>query len=116
VTNDPAELLYYAGRALWFTVNCGDPAPATAQLRNRMRHPQPGDLVIEISGFGRTFDPDSVGRLIRIEHPDDLDLTRHVVEPLHRPGEEQGWQNSEFVAVPDQRSSDQWAKPEEETA
>ena len=116
MTDDPAELLYYAGHALWSRANVGSPAPATAQLRKRMRHPRPGDLVIEISGFGRTFDPDSVGRLVRIEHADDLDLTRYVVAPLGRPGEEQGWQNAEFVAVPDRRSSYQWAKPEEETA
>ena len=112
MTDNPSELLYYAGRALWQSVLIGDPPPATVQLRFRMKNPRPGDLVIEISEFGRTFDPDSVGRLVRVEHSDDLDLTRHVVEPLNRPGEEQGWRNAEFVAIPDERSSYQWAKPE----
>lgn len=116
MTSDPAELLYYAGRALWLTVNVGNPAPATAQLRKRMRNPEPGDLVIEVSGLSQAFDPDKVGRLVRIENADDMNLRRHVTEPLGRPGEEQGWRNAEFVAVPDQRSSDQWAQPEKETA
>lgn len=115
MTNDPVELLYYASRALWLSANTGNPSISTARLRTRMRNPQPGDLVIEVSGLNHTFDPDSVGRLIRIEHPDDMDLTRWIVEPLHEPGREQGWRNAEFVAVPDQRSSDQWAAPEDET-
>jgi hypothetical protein len=111
VTNDPVELLYYAGRALWEAVLIGEPPPATVCMLQRMRNPRPGDLVIEISSFARTFDPDSVGRLIRIEHPDDLDRRRHVTAPLHRPDEEQGWRNAEFVALPDQRSSHKWADP-----
>jgi len=114
VTDDPIELLYYAGRALWLSVLVGDPAPATVRLRDRMRHPRPGDLVIEISSFSRTFDPDAVGRLVRIENGHDMDRCRHVTAPLGRPGEEQGWRNAEFVAVPDRRSCDQWAASEPE--
>ncbi|WP_327066807.1 hypothetical protein [Kitasatospora sp. NBC_01302] len=115
MTDDPIELLYYAGRALWLSVLVGDPAPATLQLRNRMKQPRPGDLVIEISSFNQTFDPDSVGRLVRIENAHDMGLCRHVTAPLGRPGEEQGWRNAEFVAIPDRRSSDRWAQPAKET-
>lgn len=50
---------------------------------------QPGDLVfMDLPGVGdrpAPFDPDAVGRLLRVE------AGRAVIEPLHRPGQEQGW-------------------------
>ena len=68
------------------------------ELRERMRDPRPGDLVLEISRLGGMmpgrFDPDSIGRLLRVEGD------RWVVEPLHAPGAEQGWQNADFIALP----------------
>lgn len=109
MTNDPVELLYYAGKALWMSVLIGNPPPATVALHARMNDPRPGDLVIENGRMGGGFDPDSVGRLLRVEHPDDEERIRYVVEPLGRPGEEQGWRNARFVALPDRRSSWQWA-------
>lgn len=102
-----AEHVYNVGRALWSAVLIGDPPTAIAALRERMMRPRPGDLVIEVGRFGQAFDPDSVGRLIRVEgdpaYPD-----RWVIEPLHRPGEEQGWGNAQFVALTDQPSSAKW--------
>jgi hypothetical protein len=65
----------------------------------RMAHPGPGDLVVEITAFGAPRDPDSVGRLIRVEGTDPDE--RWVVEPVHKPGAEQGWRNAMFAAVPD---------------
>ena len=88
------EQLYILGRELWRCVLIGNAPPAIAELRERMRHPQRGDLVIEVSSFSG-FDPDGVGRLLRIEGD------RWVIEPWDRPGEEQGWRNATFVALPD---------------
>jgi hypothetical protein len=109
---DASELINNVGRALWESVLVGDPAPAVAELRNRMKRPRPGDLVIEVTMLGR-FDPDSVGRLLRVEGDNPGLPDRYVVEPLHRPGEEQGWRNAQFIALPDQRASTRWASSEE---
>jgi hypothetical protein len=78
-----------------------------------MKDPRPGDLVIEIGRLGGTFDPDSVGRLLRIEHPGEEARIRYVIEPLNRPGEEQGWRNARFIALPDELSSWRWAEQEQ---
>lgn len=106
-----AELLFYVGRALEAAVNVGQPAPAVAALAERMHNPRPGDLVMEVTSFG-PFDPDSIGRLLRVETSptDHTFVTRWVTEPLGRPGQEQGWQNAEFVALPDMRSSVRWSE------
>jgi len=65
--------------------------------------PKPGDLVIETTSCG-SVDPDGIGWLLRIEgNPPIVD--RWVIEPINRPGEEQGWQNADFLAVP-QRIAD----------
>lgn len=91
---DASYLLAVTGRELWRSARIGD-----VKLHERMEHPRPGDLVLEISRFGGLhpdrFDPDSIGRLLRIEGD------RWVVEPLHAPGTEQGWRNAEFIALPD---------------
>jgi hypothetical protein len=87
------------GRELHRATLTGDPPPVIKELGERMRNPQPGDLVLEISRLGGMmpgrFDPDSIGKLLRVEGD------RWVVEPLHAPGTEQGWQNAEFIALPD---------------
>jgi hypothetical protein len=105
---DDAYLLAIVGRELHRATLTGNAPPMIVKLRERMRAPLPGDLVIEISRLGGMmpgrFDPDSIGRLIRIE-PDEegerLGDVRWVIEPLGAPGTEQGWQNAEFVALPD---------------
>jgi hypothetical protein len=91
VTPEEARILAVLGREL-FVASAGTP------LWNRMRRPRPGDLVLEISGFGRGWDPDRIGRLVRVEGkpPDD----RYVVDPLHDPARRQSWQHAEFIALP----------------
>lgn len=98
MTPRESELLAKVGRELWRATLIGDAPPAIAELRDRMRHPQPGDLVLEITRFG-AFDPDGIGWLVSMAG-DPAAPARVVVEPLHRPGEEQGWQNAQFVALP----------------
>jgi hypothetical protein len=68
-------------------------------IYERMTHPRPGDLVVEITRWGTPLDADMVGRLIRVSG--DEHSRHYVVEPLHRPGAEQGWANAAFAAVPD---------------
>lgn len=98
MTPEDARLLATVGRELY--VAC-----AGTPLWERMRKPRPGDLVLEISGFGRGWDPDRIGRLVRIEGraPDE----RYVVEPLHDPARRQSWQFAEFIALPT-TVADEW--------
>jgi hypothetical protein len=95
------------GRALWRSVLTRMTGDAYQRMIfDRMTHPQVGDLVIEISSFAG-YDPDGVGWLRGIEYAEDSTLPeRFVVQPLHRPGERQGWRNAEFVALPHDRVAD----------
>lgn len=93
---EESELLAVVGRELY--LRCLGNAP----LMERMSHPRPGDLVLEMTSFG-AFDPDSIGRLIEVQGERGGDVERYVVEPLHRPGVQQGWQNATFIALPDRR-------------
>lgn len=106
MTPEEARMLAVVGRELYMAT-ITNPAPDMKQLGDRMRHPRPGDLVLEVSGIGRDWDPDQLGRLIRIEgeFPDD----RYIVAPLHDPEREQGWRNSTFIALPTDRAS-RWLK------
>jgi len=99
MTGEDAYLLAIIGHELYRATLIGHAPPIIEKLRERMLSPQPGDLVLEVSRLGGfrpdRFDPDSIGRLVRVEGD------RFVVEPLHEPGKEQGWQNATFVALPD---------------
>lgn len=104
-----AERIFYLGNALWSMALHGGKPRAGELVYERMTRPQPGDLVVEVSSFRREFDPDSVGRLLRIEGDDPRNPDRWVIEPLLRPGEEQGWSNAQFVAVPDGERLNRWS-------
>jgi hypothetical protein len=103
------ELLYNIGRCLILAAAMPPTCDVAMALAERMSHPRPGDLVIEVSSIGRPFDPDSVGRLLRTElarHDD----RRYVIEPLSRPGGEAHWLNASIVALPDERRMHLWAQ------
>lgn len=104
-TVEESKAIAERGRKLWRSTLNGDAPPLAGELRQRMRSPKPGDLVIEISGFGG-FDPDGVGRLVSVEG-EPPDYERFVVAPLHKPDVEQGWQNSTFIALPTP-DDDEW--------
>ena len=109
---EESELLAAVGRELWLATAVGSPAPFVKELGKRMRHPRPGDLVLEVTRWG-AFDPDSIGRLVSTEPPGAAtgDITdRWVVEPLHAPGTVFGWQNADFIALPDKRK---WLEEQE---
>jgi hypothetical protein len=80
-------------------LRCGGDSTERKIIAERMAYPQPGDLVVETSTWGTPRDPDMVGRLIRVSG--DEDRRHYVVEPLWRPGQEQGWANAVFAAVPE---------------
>lgn len=97
MTPEEARLLAVIGHEL-FLASQGTP------LAERMRRPEPGDLVLEITGFGRGWDPNRIGRLVRIEgRPPG---TVYVVAPLHRPGHQSGWRDCEFIALPTERAAE----------
>jgi hypothetical protein len=78
-------------------------------LAGRIRHPKPGDLVVEISKYDN--DPDGIGWLVAHGRaPYELDAppgspTREVwdLRPLSGRGEGgvMRWENADFVALPD---------------
>jgi hypothetical protein len=95
VTPEESRILAVLGWEL-FMASPGTP------LAERMRRPQPGDIVMEISSFGRGWDPNRIGRLVRIEgrSPDE----HYIVAPLHDPDQQWGWRQSEFIALPTEQA------------
>jgi hypothetical protein len=91
VTPEEARVLAVVGHELYL-------ASQGTPLADRMRVPQTGDLVLEITGFGRGWDPNRIGRLIRVEGRPPSE--RHIIAPLHNPDEQLGWQHGEFIALP----------------
>jgi hypothetical protein len=91
VTPDEARVLAVVGHEL-FMSSKGTP------LGERMSRPRAGDLVMEITDFGRGWDPNRIGRLVRVEGraPDE----RYIVAPIHDPDQHRGWQHCEFIALP----------------
>src|ERR1700753_1280489 len=94
MTPDESRMVAVLGRALWNSALTS----RNGELRSRMRRPVPGDLIVETTRRGEPRDPDMCGWLVRIEGDAGLG-GRWVVEPLHRPGEEQGGVNASFVAI-----------------
>lgn len=113
-TPTPDPVLHPATHALW-VITRALWVHAPRDLAARMRRPELGDLVVEVTAF--RYDPDAVGWLRSIEwrpdRPGDYGLVaRWVVEPVDRPGEQEGWRNSEFVAVPADRATlRRWRTP-----
>jgi hypothetical protein len=100
VTAEEALLIAALARNAYSALlRAGGSAETRQAVHERMMEPQPGDLVVEISKWGAPRDPDMIGRLIRVSG--DEYRRYYVIEPLHRPGQEQGWQNAVFAAVPD---------------
>jgi hypothetical protein len=76
VTPEESYLVAIAGYELYRHTALGarPKMPMSEELAERMARPQPGDLVLEVSTLaglrpGR-WDPDSVGRLVRVEGED----------------------------------------------
>lgn len=70
----------------------------------RMRDPQPGDLVLELStafrwlGNDRLAPGEALGWLLRIE-PDETYGKAYVLRPVYEPDGEFTWTNASFITV-----------------
>lgn len=111
-----ARLIAVLSNELW-TSTIGNPSHLMAELRERMKRPRIGDMVVEFSA-GQRGDADGVGWLRGIEFSDgqggdhvNIDGRRAVsawiVEPLDKPGETFRYANATFFAVP-QQNARQW--------
>jgi hypothetical protein len=116
-----ARLVAINGYAAWSATLVGDPAPSVRALYDRMRDPQPGDLVLETStGYREPWDPGALGYLDRVVmepamSPEQWAEGADEGEPLPyeqiwyvRPfvPTEDGkwevrWHNASFIALPD---------------
>ena len=111
-----ASALGAAGYAAHSMTLVGNAAPMVQTYRERIRNPQPGDLVVEASSFPmrdrKGFGHVAVGTLVRsgvehvVEEPDDdqpegweYDEKAWYVDPLAG-GDTVRWTNSEFIAIP----------------
>ena len=111
------HLIAVLGSELWrSSLNAYAPREIV-ELRERMKRPRVGDLVVEFSA-GHRGDSDGVGWLRGIEFADrargdsvNIDGGRVVdvwlIEPLDRPGQTIRWGNATFFAIPPE-SSRQW--------
>jgi hypothetical protein len=96
------QRIYALARGIWSLVLRGDQTQRDEALFQRMRHPQPGDLVVELS-TGRQVRRNTehaaqaVGFLVAVEG--ESYQRRYHVRP-YAGGEVLSWDNAEFVAVP----------------
>ncbi|OJF14657.1 hypothetical protein [Couchioplanes caeruleus] len=111
------QLIAVLGNELWTSSLNPHAAWVTAELRERMKRPRIGDLVVEFSA-GQRGDADGVGWLRAIEFADgaggdsvNIDGRRVVdawmVEPIDKPGQPIRWSNATFFAIPLQNAR-QW--------
>jgi hypothetical protein len=111
------QLIAVLGNELWLSTLSPHVPWLSAELRERMKRPRVGDLVVEFSA-GHRGDTDGVGWLRGIEFADgrggtsvNIDGQRTVgawmIEPLDMPGQTIRWSNATFFAIPLQ-SARQW--------
>lgn len=73
--------------------------PATRALFERMRNPQVGDMVMEITSYRRIKENRrGTGTLIAIQENDEVFLKKWTV--LTPSGETCDWTNAKFIAIP----------------
>ena len=105
---DLAEIVAKVSRNLRRACAVGHPAPVVASMWEDMTNPQPGDLVLEVSRLRQApFDPDCLGRLVRVES-DEVRGAVWFVVPLAgmKAGQEVRWENADFVKVLTERPRD----------
>ncbi|MEU8260154.1 hypothetical protein AB0C02_05975 [Micromonospora sp. NPDC048999] len=111
------QLIAVLGNELWCSTLTPNAPRLTVELRERMKRPRVGDLVVEFSA-GQRGDADGVGWLRGIEFADgqggdnvNIDGRRVVdswmIEPIDKPGQTIRWTNATFFAIPPQ-SARQW--------
>jgi hypothetical protein len=116
VSFNRTRLIAVLSNELW-TSTLSNTSHLMIELRERMKRPRVGDLVVEFSA-GQRGDSDGVGWLRGIEFSDgqggdsvNIDGRRVVdawiVEPLEKPGETFRFAGATFFAVP-QQNARQW--------
>ncbi|MEN3609177.1 hypothetical protein [Plantactinospora sp. ZYX-F-223] len=111
------QLIAVLANELWLSTLSPNVPWLSAELRERMKRPHVGDLVVEFSA-GQRGDADGVGWLRGIEFADgrgggsvNIDGQRVVdawmIEPIDMPGQTIRWSNATFFAIPLQ-SARQW--------
>ncbi|MEV0898681.1 hypothetical protein [Actinoplanes sp. NPDC049802] len=104
------QLIAVLANELWCATLAPNMPFLTAELRERMKRPRVGDLVVEFSA-GQRGDQDGVGWLRAIEFADgrggdsaNIDgqriINAWVIEPLDKPGQTLRWGNATFFAIP----------------
>jgi hypothetical protein len=117
VSLSKTHLIAVLANELWLSTLAPNLPRLTSELRERMKRPGVGDLVVEFSA-GQRGDQDGVGWLRKIEFADGLGgdsvnidgrrvVDAWVIEPIDRPGQTIRWSNATFFAVPLQ-SARQW--------
>jgi hypothetical protein len=111
--------LAFVAIALWDSVLIGDPPPAVLARYERMRSPQPGDLVMETSTirslcrdladdrWDGQFIPYVRSEMREHAYEDGETWSETVAICLNADGNEFAWTNADLVAVPDR-----WPWPE----
>ena len=119
-----ASALGAAGYAIYSMTLVGHAAPIHDRYRERVTHPEPGDLVVETSSFpmrdGKGFGHVAVGTLVSsgVEHivvppnedePEgwEYDEQAWYVDPITG-GETIRWTDADFIAIP-RSQKDAWA-------
>lgn len=83
---------------LWMSALQGR-TPASRALFERMRNPQVGDMVMEITSYRRVkADRRGTGTLIEIQENDGVFLKKWTVRTPS--GETCDWTNAKFIAIP----------------
>jgi hypothetical protein len=111
------HLIAVLANELWTATLTPNAPRLTAELRERMKRPGVGDLVVEFSA-GQRGDQDGVGWLRGIEFSDgrggdsvNIDGRRAVdawiIEPIDKQGQTIRWSNATFFAIPLQNAR-QW--------
>ena len=102
------DLLAASAYVAWSNTLCGDPSQVQKAYYERMRKPEIGDLVLEVTTFRRASSSDKIGRLLSIEdepYPDWEDdepaPTRKVWTIKTLDGRECRWENCDFIVIPE---------------
>lgn len=84
-------------KALQSAVLVGNPAPVVKRMWQRMSHPEPGDLVLELSTFYRRYSEPNMGILLAVRDEwaqTDEEYAKDFAENLN--GEQDGWRGIEY--------------------
>lgn len=110
---NPITLIQHLTYSLMSAVCCGNQNRHQREVYEQMQNPKPGDLVAEVSTWGRSID--GFGRLVRTEqekftHADGEETTggtvyvirviRCVSGELVEDEKETRWSNASFYALP----------------